>query len=271
MSVIGRGAFSTIYEDTYNDIPCALKRADTKENSRRYIRHEVKILKALRGCKHIVQLLDYKISRKGYIKYERLDKNLYQVRDSLNHDDIKNITNQLLEALQEMHSRGVVHCDLKPENIMFDSSGVLKLIDFGNALFMDELLNRDQSIGTLNYRPPEYIIGAPLDHRVDYWALGCITIEILIGRELFSPRRDNKMYVHSCLLGEIIMIFGQFSPEFINSGSLSHRYFDTGNTFRFKYLLGKRVPIYKILRRFNLDKETAKQWDKFVGPFFLRK
>lgn len=270
--VLGKGAFSIVYKDTFNDEPCAIKYADKNENSRRYLRHEVQILEALQDCKHVVKMMDYNISRNGYIKYEILHMNLHSSWKVINMKNIKLIADQLLEALREIHSRGVIHCDLKPENIMFTSDGVLRIIDFGNALFADELLTVDQSINTLYYRPPEYIIGAPLDYRVDYWAFGCIIMELLIETELFTPVRENNLYLHGNMLGQMIMIFGNFSDQFIDSGNHSHKYFDTknNNVYRYKYLLGAPTSLYKILRNYGYDKEVAKEWADFLFPFFIR-
>lgn len=271
--VIGRGKFSVIYLDSHLGLSCAFKNIDTKENSRRYVRNEVEILKALKGCEHIVQLVDYKISRDGYVKYERLDKTLLECIGYIDANRIKSIALDLMKAVTEMHSRGVVHCDLKPENIMFDYNGTLKIIDFGNALFIDDLSTTEQSIGTLYYRPPEYIIKAPLDYRVDYWAVGCILMELLIESPLFLPKRDNEMYVHSYILGQMIMVLGDFPNEFISSGTYAHKYFDTehpNNTYRFKHLLGKRTSLYRILRNSGYDKPTALYWSDFITPLFNR-
>jgi serine/threonine protein kinase len=270
--ILGKGAFSVVYKHLLNDVPCAIKYADKNENSRRYMRHEVQILEALRGARHSVQISKYKISKNGYIIYELLESNLYEIRKSLSLDDIKKVSDQLLEAIYEMHSLGVVHCDLKPENIMFSADGTLKIIDFGNALFSDEMIGSDRTIGTLYYRPPEYIIGAPLDYRVDYWAFGCIIMELLIGDVLFSPSRDNYVRVHSNMLGQMILLFGDFADGFIASGKYSDKYFDkkNNNVYLHRYLLGRPTTLYKILRRNGYSRNEASKWASFLMPFFKR-
>ncbi len=270
--VLGSGAFSVVYKHKLNGIPYAIKYADTKENSRRYIKHEVKILKALKGANHSVQMHSYRISRNGYIMYEMLSDSLYEIQKNLSIDEIKDIACQLLKAIREMHSRGVIHCDLKPENIMFTSNKILKIIDFGNALFADELITSTNAIGTLYYRPPEYIIGAPLNYKVDYWAYGCIIMELLIGREIFYPKRDNYVNLHASMIGQMILLFGNFSKNFINSGKYSYKYFDmrNDNTYLFKYLLGSPTTLYKILRQTGYSKIEATEWSEFLEPFFKR-
>ncbi len=272
MSVIGKGTFSTIYKDTYGGEPCAIKYVDRGENSKRYIRREINIYKKLRGCKHVVKVLDYKIKSDGYIKYELLNKNLLQILHILTKDDIIRITAELEDALNEIHSLDVIHCDLKPENIMFDKNGTLKLIDFGNALTAAELNSSGQCVGTLPYRPPEYIIGAPLDNRVDLWAMGCIVVEMMTGNQLFNPKRDNDVYVYSYLLGEMINIFGNFREEFLKTGTRTHKYFDIKNkyTYKFIYLMGRPSSIYELLINFGYSKDDAFKWAVKIMPYFIR-
>ncbi len=270
MDKLGDGAFSTIFRDSFNGVACAIKYADTKHNSRRYMRREVEILTTLKGCKHVVQMLDYKISRKGYIKYELLDHSLDDA--ALGMAEVKDVVMQLEMALAEIHSRGVVHCDLKPDNIMFDSGGVLKLIDFGNAMFADALVSSKQVMGAVGFRSPEYIIGAPMDYRIDIWALGCITAGLLLNRDLFSPIRDNTISRKAYLLGIIILMFGEFSDEFIASGKYSHRYFDirNGNVFKHRYLLGRPCSLYRQFRKKGLNKADATYWAAYCKRCFER-
>lgn len=272
MEVLGRGAFTTVYKNTYNNTPCAIKYIDDKGNSKRYVRKEVNIYKTLKGCSHIVTMLDYKIKSNGYIKYELLNKNLLQIIPTLTKQNIEDIIDQLEIALEEIHSLGVVHCDLKPENIMFDQQGNLKLIDFGNSMFIHELNASKQPINTLPYRPPEYIIGANMDNRVDLWALGCIIIEMLINRELFNPHRDNNVYNHSYLLGEMISIFGDFSFEFKKSGKYSYKYFDMKNEgiYLYRYLLSTPTSIFKILLNYGYNRKEALYWQKKTSKYFVR-
>ncbi len=268
--VLGKGAFSTVYKTSINGVICAIKYADEKENSRKYIRHEVQILKELENTTHCLKMISYKVSKEGYIAYELLNGKLSEMKN-LSSENIKKIANDFYSAIKEMHSCGVVHCDLKPENIMF-LNGVLKIIDFGNSLFADELMNTRQTINTLYYRPPEYIIGAPLDYRVDYWAFGCIIMELLIGRELFIPVADNDLRLHANMLGQMILTFGDFSDRFIASGTNSGKYFDlkNKNIYRYKYLLGDRTSLYKILKKHGYSEQLALEWTCYLLPFFNR-
>lgn len=87
---------------------------------------------------------------------------------------------QAAEALSFCHQQGILHCDVKPENIMVDSSGCVKLIDFGISLpdgaFVDGPL-----IGSPHYVSPERVIGGPLSAAADVYALGIVLFQMITG------------------------------------------------------------------------------------------
>ncbi len=88
-------------------------------------------------------------------------------------------------AIHYAHEQGVVHCDLKPANILIDGTGMPKILDFGVALTAKSLLDRTQEEvgGTIAYMSPEQTTGDPrrVDRRADVYALGVITYELLEG------------------------------------------------------------------------------------------
>jgi serine/threonine protein kinase/Tol biopolymer transport system component len=104
---------------------------------------------------------------------------------------------QIAEALQAAHERGVVHCDLKPGNVMLRPDGTVKVLDFGLATALrakqaDEsdctrTLERAGTIaGTPAYMAPEQARGDSVDARADIWAFGCVLYEMLTGRSIFA-------------------------------------------------------------------------------------
>jgi len=90
------------------------------------------------------------------------------------------ITAQLADALDYGHRHGIIHCDVKPQNVLLDESGRPKLVDFGisRSLATTTALT-DTVSGTAGYIAPEQLLGDPLDGRVDVYALGCLAYELL--------------------------------------------------------------------------------------------
>ena len=122
---------------------------------------------------------------------------LRQVLDQTPHqrlslDRAVRIAFQLCEALEYIHENGVVHCDLKPENVMIDAADNVKLIDFGIAAdSTSPRLNSvasTQILGTPDYMSPEQVQGQGSDARSDLYALGLILYEMLTGRMPFTGR-----------------------------------------------------------------------------------
>lgn len=111
----------------------------------------------------------------------------------------KSILFQLLLALDHIHQRGIIHCDITPPNliIMPDNSkipGIVKLIDFGLARAIDNT-NQPKNTGvvTVWYRAPELLLGdTHYDSAIDLWSAGCIFAELLLGDVLFKAETQNE-------------------------------------------------------------------------------
>ena len=96
------------------------------------------------------------------------------------------LANQLLEALDFFHERGVVHRDIKPANIMIDGHGTLTVTDFGIARTQSsELTQVGTILGTPSYMSPEQITGQPVDGRSDLFSVGIVLYEMLTGQKPF--------------------------------------------------------------------------------------
>jgi len=96
------------------------------------------------------------------------------------------LAQQLLDALDFFHERGVVHRDIKPANIMIDAGGRLTVTDFGVArVTASELTQVGTVLGTPSYMSPEQITGQPIDGRSDLFAVGVVLYEMLTGERPF--------------------------------------------------------------------------------------
>lgn len=116
--------------------------------------------------------------------------------------EVRNIAEQISRGLRAMHRQEMIHQDLKPENIMIDQHGVVKIIDFGSTRIagiaeITTPVERDNILGTRNYTAPEYLKGSSGSNRSDIFSLGVICYEMLCGalpyRKELSKRNLNKL------------------------------------------------------------------------------
>ncbi|MBA3919619.1 MAG: hypothetical protein C0516_13660 [Gemmatimonas sp.] len=114
-------------------------------------------------------------------------------------DDAVRIAGQVASALDAAHQRGVVHRDVKPANVLFDSAGNARLADFGIASLPGYDATRTGAVlGTLAYLAPEQLRGERADHRADLWALGVTLFEMLTGSRPFSGDSPASL-IHAVL------------------------------------------------------------------------
>lgn len=102
---------------------------------------------------------------------------------------------EILLGLEYIHSKGIVYRDLKPENVLLDIDGHLKLADFGlskNLCSPESLTN--SFCGSPEYMSPEMLIGCGHGFAVDYYSLGAILFEMLTGLPPFYSTDRDKMY-----------------------------------------------------------------------------
>jgi serine/threonine protein kinase len=129
------------------------------------------------------------------------------------------ITRQALVALRFVHSLGLVHSDIKPENILLGSysRAKIKVIDFGSSCYLTD--RQSSYIQSRSYRAPEVVLGLPYDGRIDVWSLGCCVAEMFTGEVTFQ----NDSIVS--MLSRIEAICGPFPRHMIAQGRQSGRFF----------------------------------------------
>ncbi|KAG7170942.1 cyclin-dependent-like kinase 5 [Homarus americanus] len=194
---IGEGTYGTVFKAKNRETQeiVALKRVrldDDDEGVPSSALREICLLKELKH-KNIVRLHDVLHSdKKLTLVFEHCDQDLKKYFDSLNGeidpDIVKSFLFQLLRGLEFCHSRNVLHRDLKPQNLLINKNGELKLADFGLArAFGIPVRCYSAEVVTLWYRPPDVLFGAKLyNTSIDMWSAGCIFAELAnAGRPLF--------------------------------------------------------------------------------------
>lgn len=125
---------------------------------------------------------------------------------------VQSIARQLLKSLAFLHGPrlGIVHCDVKPENVLLKSaaSATVRLIDLGSACFATD--PPSSYVQSRPYRAPEVVLGLPYDGRIDVWSAGCLVAELLSGgRPLFAA--DSAAGLLARVQG--ILLRGEALPE----------------------------------------------------------
>ena len=144
------------------------------------------------------------VEQRMYIAMELVEgdslKTLIAAR-SLTTPDVVRIIKRCADALTEAHAHGVIHRDVKPENIVVTKRGV-KMLDFGIAKLVDappedagKLTSDGTVIGTPDYMSPEQALGKPIDHRSDIFSLGVVLYETLTGRHPFASASVTETLV----------------------------------------------------------------------------
>jgi len=104
---------------------------------------------------------------------------------------------QMADGLEAAHEKGIVHRDIKPDNVMLmkGSRGLVKLMDFGLAQLAEssKLIREGTTLGTPIYMPPEQALGEPTDSRSDVWGLGVVLYEMVAGRPPFQGEVDQAV------------------------------------------------------------------------------
>lgn len=134
---------------------------------------------------------------------------------------IRRFTKQMLSTLTLLNSKKVIHCDLKPENVLLSHPmhSEIKVIDFGSSCFENEKVYT--YIQSRFYRSPEVILGMSYGMPIDMWSLGCILAELYTGYPIFPGENEQEQ------LACIMEIFGPPEKHLIEKSSRKKVFFDS--------------------------------------------
>lgn len=203
--IIGVGGMAVVYKayDNIDDRIVAVKILKEEflanEEFRRRFKNESKAIAVL-SHPNIVKVYDVSYGdRIQYIVMECVDgitlKEYIQQQGVINYKEAVFFVTQILRALQHAHDKGIVHRDIKPQNIMLLENGAIKVTDFGIARFSrsETRTMTDSTIGSVHYISPEQARGDITDDKADIYSVGVMLYEMLTGKLPFES--DNTVSV----------------------------------------------------------------------------
>ncbi|KAH9857780.1 hypothetical protein C2E23DRAFT_719720 [Lenzites betulinus] len=232
IDTLGKGSFGQVLHcrDHGSGESVAIKIIRNKKRFHHQALVEIKILENLRKWDaeekhHVIKMTEHFYFR-GHlcIAMELLSINLYELIKANNFHGfttalIRRFTNQMLQSLALMRHHRIVHCDLKPENVLLrhPAKSAIKVIDFGSSCFEHEKIYT--YIQSRFYRSPEVILGMNYHMAIDMWSLGCIMAELYTGFPIFPGENEQEQ------LACIMEVLGVPDKDFVNRSSRKRLFF----------------------------------------------
>ncbi|KAF3275845.1 regulator of ime2 [Orbilia oligospora] len=233
--IVGNGSFGVVFQTKLspNGEDAAIKRV---LQDKRFKNRELQIMRIVRHP-NIVELKAFYYSN-GDRKEEvylnlvlefvpetvyRASRYFNKLKTTMPILEVKLYIYQLFRSLAYIHSQGICHRDIKPQNLLLDpSTGILKLCDFGSAKILVENEPNVSYICSRYYRAPELIFGATnYTTKIDVWSTGCVMAELMLGQPLFPGESGIDQLV------EIIKVLGTPTREQIrtmNPNYMEHKF-----------------------------------------------
>ncbi|HEX8950699.1 MAG TPA: protein kinase [Polyangia bacterium] len=203
---VGQGGMAVVYKatDTTLNREVAVKvlhpHLAGQEESRARLQREAHAVAKLRH-ENILEIFDYSgpDSAESYIVTEfihgRTLKNFLAAEPLPFVEVAEMIASEVARALEHAHQFGVIHRDVKPENVMIRDDGLVKLTDFGIAQIVDKerMTVTGQLLGSPAYMAPEHVEGRPLDFRTDVFAVGILTYQLATGQLPFRGKNPHEV------------------------------------------------------------------------------
>lgn len=201
---IGSGRFSCVFKGVYDGGECAVKVFRPIQQD--YIKREIYFLYRIRTCPNVIHFID--IVRDSltnsiahiaeYVHYKGA-RHLYP---KFTLEDVRYYIYQLMRTLNECHSRGIMHRDIKPDNLLIDhEQKKIRLVDWGLAEVYFPKQQYSSYVGTLRYRSPELMMGYRYyDYCVDIWAAGVTMGEMLCRYPFFEGNYSEDIMHEIALL-----------------------------------------------------------------------
>jgi len=207
LRMIGEGGMSRVYlaSRESDDVPLVVKilRSEVtgdKKVMERFI-EEYNLVSRIR-TRHVARIHGHGLSGDlAYLVMEFFDGGDLNRRldgKALDADEALKIFRELMFALGDIHEQGILHRDLKPQNLMFRADGSLAILDFGIAKHIDAIdrTGHGEILGTPRYMSPEQVRGLTLDLRTDIYSAGVLLYQMLTGAHLFDGETAVEVALH---------------------------------------------------------------------------
>ncbi|KAL4635917.1 dual specificity tyrosine-phosphorylation-regulated kinase 2-like [Arapaima gigas] len=209
--IIGKGTFSQVVQvyDHKTRQQVAIKMVRNKKDFHRQAAEEIRILQHLRkqdkdNKMNVIHMLEHFTFRNHMcMTFELLSMSLYEFIKSNKFQgssllQVRKFAHSILQCLDSLHKNHIIHCDLKPENIMIKQQGrtEIKVIDFGTSCYEHQKVYT--YIQSRFYRAPEVILGSCYGMPIDMWSFGCILVELLTGCPLFPGEDEGDQF--ACII-----------------------------------------------------------------------
>jgi DNA-binding NarL/FixJ family response regulator/tRNA A-37 threonylcarbamoyl transferase component Bud32 len=207
LRLIGEGGMSRVYlaSRESDDEPLVVKilRSEVtgdKKALERFI-EEYNLVGRIRS-RHVAAIYGHGVSGEhAYLVMEFFDGGDLNKRldnKALPPEEALQIFRELMFALGDIHEQGILHRDLKPQNLMFRADGSLAIVDFGVAKHVDSVdrTNKGEILGTPRYMSPEQVQGRALDLRTDIYSAGVLLYQMMLGAHLFEGDTAVEVALH---------------------------------------------------------------------------
>ncbi|MBP3484477.1 MAG: Stk1 family PASTA domain-containing Ser/Thr kinase [Oscillospiraceae bacterium] len=206
MELIGSGGMAYVYKalchrlNRYDAIKIMRDETAANEEFRKRFRAESQAV-AMLSHPNIVSVYDVSHSDDiEYIVMELVDgitlKQYLQKAGALCPSEVLSFTTQIAKALKHAHNKGIIHRDIKPQNIILLRDGMIKVADFGIASLQSDIEESSgETVGSVHYIAPEQARGAAPDARSDIYSLGIAMYEMLTGRLPYIGNSDTEVAV----------------------------------------------------------------------------
>jgi len=281
---VGKGVFSNVCKakDKTDGSMVAIKVMRCNDMMKKAAEKEVEILERLNKAdkqnkRHVIRLHRHFLYR-GHLclVFECMWDNLrvalkkYTKDKGMSLQAVRAYTRQLLIALRHLHKCGIIHADIKPDNILISAGhNVVKICDLGSAMELTEVEPTPYLVSRF-YRAPEIVLAAKYSFPLDVFAMGCTLFELFTGKILFPGKTNNDM------LRLFMEVKGKLPNKLIKSGTVWKNHFDDNMDFKFfdvnkatrkkitrtiTDLSAKRSVVEMVLNRVGPDKQKSTEAD----------